>query len=195
MVPGQSVSPQTSARDELRVVIEVTGANVVVRATSHFDKAYTRSLAGVINAASDIDTCVVIDPEPIRCDDAFAAYEPLAADRSCSLHRTCRPVEAEVAMAGVVRLHAEGSEWLIDVSNGRICEVDVEDDVPSVGHEAWRPVVAVCVTPTQLIGLSVDGTRTSATRARLVPHAQTADPPVQTSAQSCSALCDGPDSQ
>ena len=166
MVPGQSVSPDRSARDEARVVIEVAGANVVIRATAHVDKSYTRSLADVINAASDIDTCVVIDPEPIRCDDAFAAYEPLAADRSCSLQRTCRPVEAEVALAGVVRLRAEGSEWLIDVSSGRFCQVNVDDDVPFLGHEAWKPVVAVCVTPTQLIGLSVDGTLMSATRAR-----------------------------
>jgi hypothetical protein len=166
MVPDRSTVPDESASQEPRIVIEVSGANVVIRATPSIDRMHTMSLADAINAASDTDTCVVIDPEPIRCDDAFAAYEPPDADRTCSRHATCRPVAAEVARAGVVRLHAEGTVWLIDVSEGRFCQVDPGIDVRFLGPEAWRPIVAVCVTPTRLIALGVDGARTSARRAR-----------------------------
>jgi hypothetical protein len=169
MVDGRSGVLDTWLRDEPRVVIEVSGANVVIRPTWDVDRSYTVSLADVINAASATDTCVVIDPQPIRCDDTFAADSPSVVDRTCSLHAACRAVGAEVASAGIVRLHAEGTVWLIDVSKGRFCQLDTDVDPRFLGDDAWRPVVAVCVTPTRLVALGFDGTRTSARRAHPVP--------------------------
>jgi hypothetical protein len=169
MVDGRSGVLDT-LHDEHRVVIEVSGANVVIRPTCDVDRSYTVSLADVINAASATDTCVVIDPQPIRCDDTFAAHEPSVVERRCPLHRACRAVGAEVVSAGVVRLHAEGTVWLVDVSRGRFCQLDTDVDPRFLGCDAWKPVVAVCVTPTRLVALGVDGTRTSARRAHPVPR-------------------------
>jgi aromatic ring-opening dioxygenase LigB subunit len=172
MVDGRYESSGTWPRDEPRVVIEVSGANVVIRPSTDVDRNYTMSLADVIDAASATDTCVVIDPEPIRCDDSFAAYEayePTVADRTSAQPRTCRAFGAEVVLAGVVRLHAEGTVWLIDVSKARFCQLDAHVDLRFLGDDAWKPIVAVCVTPSRLIALGVDGTRTSARRAHPVP--------------------------
>jgi hypothetical protein len=168
MGEGRITSADWWPRDEPRVVIEVSGANVVVRPTCDVDRAYTTSLADVINAATATDICVVIDPEPIRCDDSFAADDLPRAERSCALPPTCRPFEAEIEMAGIVRLHARCAVWLVDVSKGRFCQLDAHVDPRFLGDDAWIPVVAVCVTPTRLIALGVDGTRTSATRAHPV---------------------------
>lgn len=170
MVPGQPTDPDDHAPLEPRVVIEISGPNVVVRATAHIDRAYTTSLADVINAASDTHTCVVIDPEPIRCDDTFAAYQRPDKDRSCTLHDTCRPVGAEVAMAGVVRIPAQDTVWLIDVSKGRLCQVDHSVDPRFLSHDAWTPIVAVSVTPTRLTALNTNGTQSSAARAHPARH-------------------------
>jgi hypothetical protein len=172
MIPGPT-APDNHARvgDEPRVVIEVRGPNVVIRSTSDVDQAYTASLADVINAAASTETCVVIDPAPIPCDDAFAAYEATATDRSCGVHEGCRPSAAEAAAAGVVRLHAECTVWLIDVGKGRFCRMDDSLDLRFLDEKAWRPLVAVCITPTRLIALGTDGNLTSARRAHLAPAA------------------------
>lgn len=164
MVDRRTAS-NTWPRDEPRVVIEVSGSNIVIRPTCDVDTAYTMALADVINAASATGTCVVIDSAPIRCDDTFAAYELPVADRTCSLHPTCHTFDAEFAMAGIVRLHTEGTVWLIDVSRSRFCQLDAQVDPRFLGDDAWTPVVAVCVTPALLIALCADGTRTSAKRA------------------------------
>lgn len=155
----------STARSEPHVVIEVSGANVVIRATDQVDRECTTSLADVINAATDTNTCVVIDPQPIRCDDIFAAYEPSESERSCAVHEMCRPSEADVAGLGIVRIRAERTIWLIDVRNGRFCQMSQDHEPRFVAEEAWRHIVAVCVTPTRLIALDTDGGLTSAGRA------------------------------
>lgn len=153
--------------DEPSVLLEVSGSNVVIRATPDVDHACTASLAEVINAASDTGTCVVIDPHPIRCDDAFAAYRPPDAERSCREHGVCRPTHAEVAGPGVVRVRAEGTVWMVDVRNGRLCQLSTDVDPRFIGERAWRPLVAMCVTPTRLIALGIDGDLRSARRAHV----------------------------
>ena len=168
MEGGRTAAHNTWPRDEPRVVIGVSGTNIVIRPTCDVDRAYTMALADVINAASATDTCVVIDPEPIRCEDTFAADELPVADRTCSLHPTCRSFDAEFAMVGIVRLHAERTVWLIDVNRSRFCQLDAHVDPRFLGEDAWKPVVAVCVTPTVLIALSVDGIRTRSKRAHPV---------------------------
>ena len=169
MVHGRTAMPKTRLREEPRVSIEISGPNVVIRPAHDVDRAYTMSLADVINAASATDLCVVIDLEPIGCNDDFITHELPAADRTCSLHPMCRPFDAEFAMAGIVRLHAEGAVWLVDVNRGRFCQLDTLVDPRFLGDEAWRPLVAVCVAPTRLVALGGDGVRTSATRARPTP--------------------------
>ena len=166
MVPARIATPwEGSEGEEPRVVVEVSGQNVVIRANAHVDRAYTTSLADVINAAANTNTCVVIDPEPIRCDDRFAAYEAAGADRTCPQHPACRPADAEVATAGVVRIRAENTVWLIDVCKGRFCQTNSDLDLRFLGDAAWRSLVAVCVTPTRLIALGPHGELTSARRA------------------------------
>jgi hypothetical protein len=165
-------SPPTRIDErEPRIVLEVSGDNVLIRATSDVDRACTTSLADVINAAADANTCVVIDPQPIRCDDAFAAYDAIGADRPCSQHPICRPSGAEVASPGVVRLRTERTVWLVDVRNGRFCQLDEARDHRFLTEAAWQPIVALCVTPTRVIALGVDGVLTSAARAHLQPAA------------------------
>jgi hypothetical protein len=170
-VLGRSPALDAAILDEPSVLIEVSGPNVVIRATPDVDQAYTASLAEVVNAASATDTCVVIDPHPIRCDDDFATYQPPDGERSCLEHHRCRPTRAEVAAPGVVRVGAEGTVWMIDVRNGRFCQLSTDVDPRFIGESAWRPLVAICVTPTWLIALGADGDLRSARRAHLTSAA------------------------
>jgi hypothetical protein len=171
MAPHDPTNPPDVAEgDEQCITIEVSGANVVVRSSAQVDRASTMSLANVVNAATDTNTCVVIDPEPIRCDDAFASYVPTRAEQTCPQHPRCRAAEADVAAIGVVRLRTESSVWLIDVGKGRFCQADSDHDVHFLTPDAWRPLVAVCVTPTRLIALGADGEFTSARRAHPSPN-------------------------
>jgi hypothetical protein len=152
------------AQAEQHVVIEMGGPNLVIRATAHVDRAYTASLAEVLNAASATDTSVVIDPDPIRADDSFVQFR--ADDPLTTRSRADgQPVPVEAVAVGVVRIRAERSTWLVDVGHGRCCRTDVDVDVRFLGDDAWTPIVAVCVTPTSLVALGVDGCLLSADRA------------------------------
>jgi hypothetical protein len=151
--------------DEPRITIEMGGANIVIRANSHVDHGYTTTLAEAINAATEADTSVVVDPAPIRCDDKFAAYVDGSPTTPCSVHPSCRAVAAEVVAAGVVRLRTERRSWLIDVSNGRMCHLDGHINLRFLSDQAWTRVVAVCVTPSRLIALMPNGRLLSARRA------------------------------
>jgi hypothetical protein len=159
--------PESSARyddDEPLVTIEMGGANLVIRAGSHFDHASTISLAGAVNAAADADVAVVIDPSSVRCDDEFAryGYERIA---ECRDHDGCRPAAVQVVGSGIIRITAERTVWTIDVAHGRLCRTDAPLDVHFLGPEAWTPVVAVCVTPSRLVALLLDDAHVSERRA------------------------------
>jgi hypothetical protein len=138
--------------DEPQVTIEMGGANLVIRASTHFDQASTISLVGAVNAAADADVAVVIDPSTVRCDDEFAryGYERIA---DCRDHRDCRPDAVEVVGSGIIRIAAERTVWTIDVARGLLCRTDAPLDVRFLGPDAWTPVVAVCVTPSRLVAL------------------------------------------
>lgn len=160
--------PLTSPSDcppdeEPRVTIEMGGPNVVIRSTPAIDQAYTNALAHAVDAAADTNTVVVIDPEPIRCDDSFATHA--LSETACTQHRGCRPVAVEVVAAGVIRIAAEHTSWTIDVGSGRFCQTDRALDIRFLSPEAWTPVIAVCVTPTRLSALTVEGTLITSTRA------------------------------
>lgn len=157
--------PPAGGDAEPHVVIEMGGENIVVRATSHVDHAYTESLADVLNAASETQTSVVIDPQPIRCDDVFAAF---ASGDVARRHASPagRPVDVEVAATGVLRIRARRDTWFVDVRRGRLCRCDgtTGASIRFLGSEVWGPIVAVCVTPTRVVAQRLDGVLLSAER-------------------------------
>jgi hypothetical protein len=151
--------------EEPRVSIEMGGPNIVIRSCADIDRGYTTSLALAVNAAADTRTVVVLDPAPIRCDDAFSGALLPDIDVECAEHASCRPVDVEVVGRSVIRIAAHRSWWTIDVAEGRFCQTDTPVDPSFVSSESWTPVVAVCVTPTRLRALRPDGELVSALRA------------------------------
>ena len=126
--------------------------------------APTRSTHAV-NSAADTDTVVVIDPDPIRCDDSFATSLRQAPELSCADHVACRPVAARAVSRGVIMIAGEHSSWLVDVAAGRFCQTDSGVDVHFISPEAWTPVVAVCVMPASMSALTTSGTLITSKRA------------------------------
>ncbi|MAT04955.1 MAG: hypothetical protein CL424_07930 [Acidimicrobiaceae bacterium] len=155
-------TPQLDPSDEPRLVVEMGGSNLVIRSTIDLDHADTDSLVSALNAATDADVDVVIDPASVRCDEAFAS---LTHRRTAEERSAARPVAAEFAAVGVIRLAGEGTCWTIDVAGGRLCRTDVAHDVRFLGPEAWTPMVAVCVTHDRLVALTGDGRHLSERRA------------------------------
>lgn len=151
--------------DEPRVTIEMGGPNVVIRSSSAIDREYTTTLAHAVNAATLTRTVVVLDPDPIRCDDAFAGAALPTWETACPVHAECQPSEVEVVGSGMVRVAAESSWWLIDVAHGRLCRTERRVDPHFLDQESWTSVVAVCVTPSRLRALTEDGSLVSTVRA------------------------------
>jgi hypothetical protein len=151
--------------DEPRVTIEMGGPNIVIRSSTAIDREYTTTLAHAVNAATATHTVVVLDPDPIRCDDSFAGASLPASETACAEHAECRPSEVEVVGSGVVRIAAESSWWLVDVAHGRFCRTDGRVDPHFIDGPSWTPVVAICVTPSRLRALTVEGSVISSVRA------------------------------
>lgn len=159
----RSADPSVDPSDGPRLVVEMGGSNLVIRSTSDLDHADTDSLVSALNAANDADVDVVIDPASVRCDDAFASItHPRPSDEPDA----GRPVGAEVAAAGTIRLAGEGTCWTVDVAGGRLCRTDVPHDVRFLGPDAWTPIIALCVTHDRLLALTADGRHVSERRAR-----------------------------
>lgn len=156
---------QSSELDEPRVTIEMGGPNILIRPTATADREYTTALAHAVNAAADTRTVVVLDPDPIRCDDAFVGAHLPLGEVECREHTHCRPVDADVVASGVLRIAADGGWWLLDVARGRMCRTDRPVDVHFIAAHDWTPVVAVYVTPTRLRALTVDGSLVTSVRA------------------------------
>lgn len=157
--------PLSVVDDEPRVTIEMGGPNIVIRSSPAIDREYTTSLAHAVNAATATHTTVVLDPDPIRCDDSFAGACLPEWETTCPEHATCQPSEVEVIGSGIVRIAAESSWWLVDVAHGRFCRTDGRVDPHFIDRSSWTPVVAVCVTPTRLRALTDDGSLVSSVRA------------------------------
>lgn len=150
--------------DEPRVTIEMGGANIVIRSSAEIDHAYTEALVNAVNAAAATDTGVVLDPDPIRCEEAFDS-EAQSVRPPCSEHDACSPTPVEAVISGILRIPAERSTWFVDVASGRFCQTDPGVDVRFLGRDAWTPVIAVCLTQTRLTALTADGGKISAHRA------------------------------
>jgi len=148
-----------------RVTIEMGGPNILIRSTPAIDRECTDALTHAVNAAADTDTVVVIDPDPIRCDDSFASRLHQTPSSACADHSRCRPVSVEAIGRGIIRIAGEHTSWTIDVSAGRFCQTDHSLDVHFIRPSAWTPVVAVCVTPTSMSALTTGGTLITSRRA------------------------------
>lgn len=153
------------AHQQARVTIEMRGSNIVIRSTADVDRTYTSTLAHAVNAVADTDTAVVIDPEPIRCDDMFAAYRLPGPEARCADHVPCRPLDAEVVRSGIIQIRAERTTWTIDVRRGRFCQSGAPVDVRFLHPTAWTPIIAIGVTRTKLYALAVGGTLITSNRA------------------------------
>lgn len=164
-IPDRQPVERSIIDDEPRVTIEMGGPNILIRSSASIDREYTTSLAHAVNAAAATHTVVVLDPDPIRCDDSFAGASLPDRETTCSEHAECQPSEVQVVGSGVVRIAAESSWWTIDVANGRFCRTDGRIDPHFIDGPSWTPVVAVCVTPTRLRALTVDGSLVSSVRA------------------------------
>ena len=160
-----AVDTVVALKTEPNVTIEMGGENVVIRSSGKIDQASTAALVTAVNAADDTDTVVVIDPDPIRCDDVFASSRHATVAAECFEHLRCRPIAVGTAANGILRILTESGAWLVDVARGRLSRGDVDADPRFLGPTAWSPVIAVCVTTSRLIALTDDGTQLSATRA------------------------------
>jgi len=164
-----STSAVSSTLGPPHLTIEMRGRNVVIRTPAVIDEGYTVALVEAINAAVVTDTVVIIDPEPVRCDDLFAADERSTASLPCPRHRRCEPVAAEVVNSRMIRIAAERDSWTIDLRSGRLCQASPRTHHLYIGPDSWMPVVAVVVTPTRLSALTTDDVVITTTRAHRAP--------------------------
>jgi hypothetical protein len=75
------------------VTVEMCGPNLVVRSTKSIDRGFTLALVDAVNAAATANTTVIIDPEPIRCSEAFAATADSITPARGDQQDGCEPVE------------------------------------------------------------------------------------------------------
>jgi hypothetical protein len=148
-----------------QLTIGMCGQNIVVRPTAAIDEGYALALAGTVNAAAATDTVVIIDPEPVRCDDAFAGDDHATFASKCASHDRCEPVDAEAVNSQMIRIAAERDSWTIDLRAGRFCRAAPKTDLLYLSPESWVPVIAIIVTRTRLSALSTDGALITSTRA------------------------------
>lgn len=169
--PSNMVARTTSSArqtDEPRIIIEMGGDNIVIRSGLTIDRECTESLAHAVNAAAETGTVVVLDPDPIRCDDEFSAG---VIARPCPDHVDCRTSAVEVAATGVLSVAADPGRWLVDVARGRFCRADRNLDVHFVETASWQPLVALSLTPVSVRALLTDGSFVSGRRAHLLEPA------------------------
>ena len=148
-----------------QLTIGMCGPNIVIRPTAAINEGYAVALADTVNAAAATDTVVVIDPEPVRCDDAFAGDEHAIFASRCASHDRCEPVDAEVVNSRMIRIAAERDPWTIDLRAGRFCRAAAKTHLLYLGPEAWVPVIAIIVTRTWLSALTTDGALITSSRA------------------------------
>lgn len=148
------------------VTVQMSGPNMVVRSTMRIDRAATDSVVHLLNASVTSEVAVVIDPEQIRCSDAFASTPAEVTELRCCSRQGCRPREVETVGDGVVRVAGEQSWWTLDIGAGRFVRSDLPLDVRFVGNEAWVPLQGVWITGVKLSVLTAGGALVTGYRAR-----------------------------
>lgn len=146
------------------------GRNIVIRSTAVIDEGYNVELAGAGNAAGVTGNVVIIDPEPVRCDDAFAGDEHATFASRCASHDSCEPVEAGVVDSRMIRIAAESASWTIDLRAGRFCRDAPKTHLLQFSPEAWVSIIAIIVTRTWLSALTTDGALITSLRAHRQPE-------------------------
>ena len=160
-----SRSETTEESGTPQLTITMCGPNIVIRSTAAIDEGCTLALVGAVNSAAATDTVVIIDPEPFRCDNAFAGDEHATSTSACTSHGRCEPVEAEVVNSRMIRIAAELDSWTIDLKAGRFCQAAARTHHLYVSPEAWISVIAIIVTRTRLSALTTDGALITSSRA------------------------------
>ena len=160
-----SMSETTEECGMPQLTITMRGQNIVIRSTAAIDEGCTLALVGAVNGAAATDTVVIIDPEPVHCDDAFAGDVHTSSASPCASHGRCEPVEAEVVNSRMIRIAAELDSWTIDLRAGRFCQAAPRTHHLYVSPEAWVPVVAIVVTRTRLSALTTAGGLITSSRA------------------------------
>jgi hypothetical protein len=148
------------------VTIQMSGPNVVVRSSMRIDRAATESVVHLLNSSVTTEVVVVIDPEQIRCSDAFASTPAEVAELRCCTRPRCLPRDVETVADGVVRVAGEQSWWTIDIGAGRFVRSDQPLDMRFVGGDAWAALQGVWITGVKLSVLTADGALVSGYRAR-----------------------------
>ena len=160
-----SVSETTEDSVTPQLIVTMSGQNIVIRSTAAIDEGCAVALVDALNSAAATDTVVIIDPEPVHCDDAFAGGEHAAFAPTCASHTRCEPVAAEVVNSRMIRIAAELDSWTIDLRAGRFCQSPPATHHLYVSPEAWVPVIAIAVTRTRLSALTADGALITSSRA------------------------------
>jgi hypothetical protein len=161
----KSTSEATEDSSTPQLTIGMFGENIVIRSAADMDEGYALAVAGTVNAAAATDTVVIIDPQPVRCDDAFAGDEHATHAWTCASHDPCEPVDAEVFNSGMIRIATERDSWTIDLRAGRFCRAAPTTDLYYLSPEAWVPIVAIIVTRFRLSALTTEGGLITSSRA------------------------------
>ena len=148
------------------VTIQMSGPNVIVRSTMRIDRAATESVVHLLNSSATSEVVVVIDPEQIRCSDAFASTPAQDTELKCCTRNLCRPRDVATVGDGIVRVAGEQSWWTIDIAAGRFLRSDHPLDVRFVGDDAWIDMQGVWITSVKLTVATADGSLVSGYRAR-----------------------------
>ncbi len=152
------------------VTVQMSGPNMVVRSTMRIGRAATDSVVHLLNASVTGEVVVVIDPEQIRCSDAFTSTPAEVTELRCCSRPSCRPLDVETVGDGVVRVAGEQSWWTLDIGAGRFVRSDLPLDVRFLGDEAWMPLQGVWITGVKLSVLTADGALVTGYRARAGAH-------------------------
>ena len=163
------LEPLTSGRTEEssppHLTVTMRGRNLVIRSTAAIDEGCTLALVEAINSAAATDTVVIIDPDPVPCDDAFARDEHATFASTCASHGRCEPVKAEAVNSRMIRIAAELDAWTIDLRSGRFCQAGPRTHHLYISPEAWVPVMAIAITRTWMSALTTDGALITSSRA------------------------------
>lgn len=163
LISDQVISDRDDQSDA--VTIQMSGPNVVVRASRRIDRAGTDSVVHLLNSSIAAGMVVVIDPEEIRCRDEFASMPADVTEARRGRHRRCRPHDAETAADGVVRVAGRQSWWTIDIADGRFVRSDHPVDVHFIADDAWIGLQGVWISGSKLSVLTSDGATISGARA------------------------------
>lgn len=168
LISDQVISDQViSARDDESdaVTIQMSGPNVVVRASTRIDRTGTDSVVHLLNSSIAAGVVVVVDPEQIRCSDEFASMPADVTEARRGRHRRCRPRDVETAADGVMRVAGRQSWWTIDIADGRFVRSDHPLDVHFIADEAWTDLQGVWISGSKLSVLTTRGAMISGARA------------------------------